>query len=329
MSTPEPIAMAFLGCGRVTAWHSRTLRGSRWGLRRHYASRSLERARAFEGRFGGAGAFGSYDDALLDPRIALVLVATPPASHLSLTLQALLAGKHVIVEKPAFLGSRDVALVEEAATRAGRRVFVAENYRYKPLLGTLRRLLEGEAVGRLRYLQIDAVKWQPSPPWLDHPEMVGAGALFEGGVHWLHLLASLGPRLESIQGFRAGAGPGPERSMLVVARFEGGAVGTLAHSWEIRSALGGLRMSHIYGSRGAIAFESNGLFVRVSGPRSRLIVPGLRDLRGYRAMFHDFFTALREEREPAMTLALARRDLELVEAAYRTADETAGVEAWS
>jgi predicted dehydrogenase len=88
-------------------------------------------------------------------------------------------------------------------------------------------------------------------------------------------------------------------------------------------------MSHIYGSRGAIAFESNGLFVRVSGPRSRLIVPGLRDLRGYRAMFHDFFTALREEREPAMTLALARRDLELVEAAYRTADETAGVEAWS
>jgi hypothetical protein len=48
--------------------------------------------------------------------------------------------------------------------------------------------------------------------------------------------------------------------------------------------------------------------------------PGVRDLTGTRAMFRDFLAALREHRPPAFTLALAHRDLELVEAAYRTAD---------
>jgi predicted dehydrogenase len=46
----------------------------------------------------------------------------------------------------------------------------------------------------------------------------------------------------------------------------------------------------------------------------------VRDLTGTRAMFRDFLGALREGRAPEFTLAHARRDLELVESAYRTAD---------
>lgn len=157
--------------------------------------------------------------------------------------------------------------------------------------------------------------------------MIGGGALFEGGVHWIDLLANLGLRIEAVHGFRPGDWQGSERSMLVVAEYEEGAIGTLAHSWEVPSPLRGLRVSHIYGTRGSVAFESNGLFVLVTGTRTRLILPGLGDISGYRAMFRDFFDALRQGRDPVMTMDRAERDLDLVEAAYHGVGSAHGVEA--
>jgi hypothetical protein len=71
-----------------------------------------------------------------------------------------------------------------------------------------------------------------------------------------------------------------------------------------------------------VAFESNGLFVLVTGARNRLIFPGLRDIGGYRAMFHDFLDALQTGTEPLMTLTRAQRSLELIETAYRCAPST-------
>jgi predicted dehydrogenase len=60
------------------------------------------------------------------------------------------------------------------------------------------------------------------------------------------------------------------------------------------------------------------MFVAVRSRRPRLLVPGLRDVGGYRAMLADFVACLRDGRQPLMTLDRARLDLELVEAAYRS-----------
>jgi predicted dehydrogenase len=78
----------------------------------------------------------------------------------------------------------------------------------------------------------------------------------------------------------------------------------------------GLRLSRIHGTAGSIVFESNGLFVLVCGRRRRLVLPDLRDVGGYGAMFRDFFEALATGRPAVMTLERARRDHELVAAAY-------------
>ena len=314
----SPVDLAFLGCGAVTRTHSRTL--ARFGaeVRCHYASRDPARAAAFAARYRGAGAFGSYEAAIADPGIDAVLVATPPGSHLALVLGALAHGKHAIVEKPAFLRAADCVRARAAEAESGRRVLVAENYCYKPLAVVLRGVLSSGDLGEVRFVQIDAVKRQRTVGWRADPAAAGGGALFEGGVHWIDLLANLGLHIEAVHGFRPGDWRGGERSMLVVAQYEEGAVGTLTHSWEIPSPLRGLRLSRIYGTRGSVLFESNGLFVRVTGARPRLVLPGLRDIGGYRAMFRDFLRAIRTGDEPLMSLARAQRDLELVEAAYRT-----------
>ena len=61
------------------------------------------------------------------------MIAVPPKFHLNLTLQALTAGKHVLVEKPAYLTMGDYEVVRDARDRAGRVVLVGENDHYKPL----------------------------------------------------------------------------------------------------------------------------------------------------------------------------------------------------
>jgi predicted dehydrogenase len=232
--------------------------------------------------------------------------------------------KDVIVEKPAFLHPADFALVRDAEARSGHRVLVAENYCYKPIARALQGIVHSGVLGEIRLVHLDAVKQQRPGSWRGDPAVAGGGALFEGGVHWIDLLANLGLRIEAVHGFRPGDWREVERSMLVVVEYEEGALGTLAHSWEVPSPLRGLRMSHIYGTAGSAAFESNGLFVIVTGarPYPQLFLPGLLDINGYRAMFKDFFAALRGGQEPLMTLARAQRSVELIQAAYRHAPST-------
>lgn len=313
------IHLAFLGCGSITRRHAKLIGKQHPAVARYFASRDAGKAAAFNADLGGAGAFGGYEAALADSRVNTVVVATPTAHHLDLTLAGLAAGKHVIVEKPPFMRSTDFDPVEAARNAAGRQVFVAENYFYRPLARTLRSIIARGDIGEVRYLIVKALKEQRTEDWRNDETIAGGGALFEGGVHWVNFMAGLGLRVEAVQGFRPGRTDTIERSMLVVFRYAEGAVGTLFHAWDTPSLLKGLRLSRIFGTRGSIAFESNGLVAAVAGSRPRIIFPGLRDISGYGAMFADYFACIEQGREPEMTLARARSDLEMVEAAYRPA----------
>jgi predicted dehydrogenase len=160
--------------------------------------------------------------------------------------------------------------------------------------------------------------------WRNDETLAGGDAFFEEGIHWLHLAGSLGPRITSIQGFRpAPSRQGPDRrakSMLVAFRYDNDAVGALYYSREIPSLLRGLRLSKLYGREAIITFESNGLFVLVRGRGwPRLLLPGVRDLRGYQAMYRDFADAIRDGRAPEMSLERAIDDQRLMDQVYLSA----------
>ena len=258
-------------------------------------------------------------EALADERVNVAVVVTPPSSHLELTLAALAAGKHVIVEKPAFVRSSDFQAVEEAARSAGRQVLVAENYLYKPLADGLRRLFREEPLGPVRFLQVNALKTQKVSGWRADPILAGGGALLEGGIHWVSLLAHLGPRVISVRAAIPKKSVVPERSIVVTLQYDDGALATLLYSWEVPSLPGGLRISRVFCAEGSATFESNGVFLATVGRRWSFGFPGLRDLLGYRAMFRDFLECVKTGRPPRFGLADARRDVEIVEEAYRSA----------
>ena len=334
MPSETPLRLAFLGCGFITGVHSRHLRALRPDVVPLYASRDRAKADDYNRRFGGAGSYSDYEAAIDDPAIDAVVVAVPPRFHLHLVLRALAAGKHVLVEKPAFLTVADYGTVQTARDRAARVVLVGENDHYKPLAVRLRQLLADDVIGEMVFAHFMTLarKLKTAGDWRNDETMAGGDAFFEEGIHWLHLAGSLGPRIVDIHGFRPSVSrTGTDRrakSMMVAFRYDNDAVGSLYYSREIPSLLRGLRLSKLLGRDGIISFESNGLFIIVrSGGLPRLVVPGFRDMRGYQAMYRDFVRAIRQQRAPEMSLERAMDDQRLMEQANADVRSTDGVRA--
>ena len=320
---PEPLRLAFLGCGFITEIHSRNLKALGTGVVCSYASRDAARAADYCRRHAGGASFGGYTEAIEDPRTDAVVIAVPPRFHLDLTLQALEAGKHVLVEKPGYLRMEDYETVREARTRAGRVVLVGENDHYKPLALTLRRLLAEGAIGEMVFAHFTTIakRLKTADDWRNDEAMAGGDAFFEEGVHWLHVAGSLGPKIVHAQGFRPSVSrEGPDRrgkSMMVAFRYDNDAVGTLYYSREIPSLFRGLRLSKLFGRSGIITFESNGVFVVARGRgMPRVLFPGFRDIRGYQAMYRDFARAIRSGEPPEMSIERAIEDQRLMDQIY-------------
>lgn len=316
----EPLRVAFLGCGFITRVHSGHLRALGGDVVASYASRDRDRASEYCRRYRGASSYGSYLEAIADPGVDAVVIAVPPRFHLDLALRALRAGKHVLVEKPAFLRMADYQAVRDARDQAGRIVLVGENDHYKPLAVRLRQLLAERVIGELVFAHFVTIarRLKTEGDWRNDEAMAGGDAFFEEGIHWLHMAGSLGPRIVDVRGYRPSISrEGPDRrvkSMMVAFRYDNDAVGSLYYSREIPSLFRGLRWSKLFGRRGVITFESNGLFVFVRGRGwPRLMFPGFRDIRGYRAMYRDFVTSVRSGRQPEMSLERAMEDHKLME----------------
>jgi predicted dehydrogenase len=217
----------------------------------------------------------------------------------------------------------DYRTVLEARNRANRIVLVGENDHYKPLAVCLRRLLAERVIGEMVFAHFISIakRLKTADDWRNDEAMAGGDAFFEEGIHWLHLAGSLGPRIVAIDGYRPSASrEGSDtrvKSMMVAFRYDNDAVGSLYYSREIPSLLRGLRLSKLFGRKGVITFESNGLFVAARGRGfPRLLFPGFRDIRGYQAMYRDFVQAIRGGGAPEMSLERGIDDQRLMDQIY-------------
>jgi predicted dehydrogenase len=232
----------------------------------------------------------------------------------------------VLVEKPAFPTMADYDAIRAARDAAGRVILVGENDHYKPLVRTLQRLMADDVIGEMVFAHFATIahRLKTADDWRNDEAMAGGDAFFEEGIHWLHIAGSLGPKIVSARGYRPEVSrEGPDRrakSMMVAFEFDNRAVGALYYSREVPSLFKGLRVSKLFGRRGVITFESNGVFVIARGGAvPRLLVPGFRDIRGYQAMYRDFVGAIREGRAPEMSLERAIEDQVLMEQIYASA----------
>jgi predicted dehydrogenase len=131
----------------------------------------------------------------------LVVVATPPATHVELTAQALDAGLHVVVDKPFTPTSAQGAALVERARRAGRLLTVFHNRRWDGDFRTLRRLVADGELGQVHTFESRFETWKPHGPraWKAHtPVSQGGGIVFDLGTHLIDQAVQLFGPVESV-----------------------------------------------------------------------------------------------------------------------------------
>lgn len=142
-------------------------------------------SRNFEGKQLPAGVRGASIDAVLaDPAIELVVVATPNDSHASFARQALLAGKHVVVDKPFVLRAADAEDLIALARKQDRCLSVFHNRRWDADFLTAQQVMAEGRLGAISYAEFHFDRYRPQlkPRWREQPGE-GAGVLYDLGPH--------------------------------------------------------------------------------------------------------------------------------------------------
>ncbi len=179
----QKVNLCILGCGSVARLHSRVARTLRRHVNLFFASRSRARAEEYNRKFGGAGAFGSYEEACGHDGVNAVFICTPHAHHADNVGLATAGKKAVLIEKPVARNLRELSAIESAVADAGVTAMVAENYHFKPLVRVLKQHVERGDIGHPMFVELNRTGRSRAKGWRADAEMMGGGALLEGGVH--------------------------------------------------------------------------------------------------------------------------------------------------
>jgi predicted dehydrogenase len=183
------VRVAIVGCGLIGRKRLRSL-GSNDRLI-IAADSVLERAEELAACASGAIATGNWQDAIDRPDVDAVLIATTNQWLAPITLAAIQAGKHVLVEKP---GARTAAELKPVMTAAAENshicIQIGFNHRYHPAFQKAREIVDSGALGPLyfirgRYGHGGRLGYERE--WRAVPEVSGGGELLDQGVHLIDL----------------------------------------------------------------------------------------------------------------------------------------------
>ncbi len=115
-------------------------------------------------RFPGMKITKDYNEVLKDKNVDAVSIATPPATHFRLAKEALMADKHVIVEKPLTLKSGDAQELIKIAKERKKILMVGHTFEYVPAVNKLKELIKSGELGEIYYIythRLNLGLWQP------------------------------------------------------------------------------------------------------------------------------------------------------------------------
>lgn len=183
----RPLTVGVVGCGLIGRKRAQALGPDDRLLAA--CDPVLDRAAGLTSDFGGQPC-RSIDDVLaLGPDV--VVVATTHDQLAPLTERALAAGSHVLVEKPAGLGTEQVQRLARAAEAAGRLVKVGFNHRFHPALSRLAAEVRSGEHGELMHIRArygHGGRVGYDREWRANPEQSGGGELIDQGMHLLDLI---------------------------------------------------------------------------------------------------------------------------------------------
>jgi UDP-N-acetyl-2-amino-2-deoxyglucuronate dehydrogenase len=282
----------------------------------------------------GARPYAALSEALAAEEIDVVVVAVPTGLHGRVAIEALEAGKHVIVEKPAEITVARTDEIIAAQQRAGTLVTVISQHRFDESTERVLAAVEAGELGRITS-GIASIDWwrgqsyYDSGDWRGTWELDGGGALMNQGVHTVDLLiAALGRPVEV---FAYTATLAHERIEVEdvaagVVRFESGALGLLHATTAANPGLSARLQVH--GDKGSAVIDNDQLVYFEAGAgevlmgttktRAAASDPGaLSD--SHRRQYLNFLAALDGREKLRVDLQTNRRSIAVITGVYASA----------
>ncbi len=261
-----------------------------------------------------AKAFASLEEALQDERVDLVVISTPSFLHAEMALQALQAGKHVVVEKPMCLTISEAEQLIEAARSRGLLLMTRQNRRWDGDFLTVRQIIEEGKLGAVFVLQAAHTDFLRPTGWRAS-KGTGGGVLYDLGSHLVDQVLQL---------FDA-----PPVKVFAVAGNWGWRTEseTYARLWITFAdgALADIEVSHVshfprprwyvLGERGSLISEGPKILLRTGRGQEEVgLVSGAKE-----GFYENVAAVLRGEARPAITLEESKQVIRILEAAVQSA----------
>jgi len=275
--------------------------------------------------------YTDYRRMLRREALDFVDVALPHFLHKRAVIDSAKAGVHIITEKPLAVNLREVDAMLAAVEKAGVELCVLHNYRYTSPKRAALRLIKRGVLGDVFFTRMERLSgghWPGAagydPAWRTKSARAGGGCLIDNGYHTIYLAreamdspvtrvyAHVATHLQPID---------VEDLAVLTLEHDNGGVSVIQSAWSIKGpSMGG---EEFHGTRGSLRFGFEGHPVAVhnnkSGKWTYPQVPKQYGGESFASIMHDCFKAVREGGRVPTDGWEARRNLEVVVAAYKSA----------
>ena len=252
---------------------------------------NIQSAKKAADEYGFTFAVANEDDVINDPDIDVIDICTPNIYHFETAKKAILAGKHVLCEKPLAINAQQALeldrLARDAFEKNGQVCGMVFNNRHLSAIKRARELVEEGKLGRIlsfdfKYLHNSCIDPERTPGWKQNADICGAGTLFDLGAHVVDLCRYLCGEFASVYAKEQIAFPthrladgaewqtNADEAAYITATMKCGAVGTITVGKINVGENDGLTFS-VYGTRGTMKFdlmEPNWLYFYDAGAAS-------------------------------------------------------------
>ncbi len=335
------VRFGIIGCGRVAPRHAQSINQLLSTRLVSVADIRQSRADSFAAEYGGEPTTEYH--ALLDRKdIDAVSICVPSGLHALIAIDAMRAGKHVLVEKPIAIDLADADEMIKVAKDEGVTLAVVLQNRYNHPMQQLRKLIDQGSLGQL-YLGNATVRWfRPQSYYEDDWHGTWAmdgGALMNQSIHHIDALQWFMGPVASVSAYTSTLAHDMETEDVGVAslRFSNGGLGviegsTLAWPQNLEGSVA------IFGEKGSVKIGGTALnritLWKVEGQleqESEILTSQMVDppsVYGYshREVIRNFVESIVQQIEPDTSGLEARRSLELVLAIYESARTGRGVQ---
>lgn len=184
----KPVQIAVIGTGSISSFHLASYKNNPNANIYAVCDLNEERAKQAAEKYGATKVYTDYRELLADPVIEAVSICTWNNTHAEISIAALEAGKHVLVEKPLCRTVEEALRVQEAVTASGKLLQVGFVRRYDSNAQLLRAMADRGEFGEIYFAKASTIRRLGNPGgWFSDIERSGGGPLIDIGVHVIDL----------------------------------------------------------------------------------------------------------------------------------------------